>query len=221
MSREPPARPELLEQLNRASQQLSAATIMFHQTVADRLGLNPTDHKCVGFLLTEGPLTAGELAALTGLTTGAITGVLDRLEKAGYVRREDDPKDRRRVVVRVVARRLRDIERLFESLGATMGELSSRYSDEQLVTILDFMSQSQQRLQAETVKLRQEGESVRKRKQASDRSRHQGQPAALDDRFTSSSPVTRSRIRQNAGEHARILANAATNEWRRTCETVI
>jgi hypothetical protein len=65
--------------------------------VADRLGLNPTDHKCVDFLLMNGPLTAGELATLTALTTGAITAALDRLERAGFAKREDDPDDRRRV----------------------------------------------------------------------------------------------------------------------------
>ena len=64
---------------------------MFHQAIADRLGLNVTDHKCIDLLLMKGPLTAGELAGMTGLTTGAITAVIDRLEKAGFVRREDDP----------------------------------------------------------------------------------------------------------------------------------
>src|SRR5262245_22826573 len=102
---------------------------MFHQAVADRLGLNPTDHKCADFLWTRGPMTAGELAELTGLTTGAITGVIDRLERGGFVRREDDPGDRRRVVVRAVPKRLRQIGRLFEDVAARMAELSARYTD--------------------------------------------------------------------------------------------
>src|SRR5438132_5236412 len=100
---------------------------MFHQTVADRLGLNPTDHKCVDLLLLKGPMTAGELADSTGLTTGAITGAVDRLEKAGYVHRQPDPGDRRRVIVRVVSRRVGEIGRLFESLAAATAELSLRY----------------------------------------------------------------------------------------------
>jgi DNA-binding MarR family transcriptional regulator len=152
-----PPRSELLENLLRAGRQLSAATIMFHQTVADRLGLNPTDHKCVDLLLLKGPMTAGELAESTGLTTGAITGAVDRLENAGFVRREDDPDDRRRVIVRVVPRRVGEISRLFESLAAATAELSLRYKDDQLVTILDFMTHSQEVLHQATLKLREEG----------------------------------------------------------------
>ncbi len=61
----------------------STVTILFHQAIADRLGMNVTDHKCAGILARSGPITAGELARRTGLTTGAITGVIDRLEQAG------------------------------------------------------------------------------------------------------------------------------------------
>jgi len=149
------ARTELVERLLLAGRALSAATILFHQAVADRLGLNPTDHKCADFLWTRGPMTAGELAGLTGLTTGAITGVIDRLERGGFVRRADDPGDRRRVVVRAVPKRLREIGRLFEDLAARMAELSARYTDAELAVILDFMGQSCDGLRAATLKLRQ------------------------------------------------------------------
>ena len=161
-SRQSP-RAELLEKLTLMGRQLSAATIMFHQTVADRLGLNPTDHKCLDLLSLTGARTAGELAGLTGLTTGAITGVIDRLENAGFVRREDDPNDRRRVIVRVVARRYREVGRLFEHLAAAMTELGARYSDEQLATIADFMSRSQETLHQATLKLREDGERSARR----------------------------------------------------------
>ena len=103
MPAESPARSGLLDELQQAGRRLSLATIMFHQAVADRLGLNPTDHKCIDLLASAGWTTAGELAEATGLTTGAITGVIDRLEAAGFVRREDDPNDRRRVIVRVIS----------------------------------------------------------------------------------------------------------------------
>src|SRR5262245_27946559 len=119
---------------------------MFHQAVADRLGLNPTDHKCADLLTLMGPLTAGELADLTGLTTGAITGVIDRLEGVGFVRREEDPLDRRRVIVRVLPKCHREAGRLFTSLAAAMAELSARYSDRELAAVLDFMSRSRQAL---------------------------------------------------------------------------
>src|SRR6516164_9446091 len=99
MSRDSRRREELLAALNDEFRQLTTATILFHQAIADRLGMNVTDHKCADILLRAGPITAGELAQRTGLTTGAITGVIDRLEKAGFVRRVRDPGDRRRVVV--------------------------------------------------------------------------------------------------------------------------
>src|ERR1700704_1472642 len=92
-------RSQMIEQLIGELKLSSSRGIIFHQTLADFLGLNITDHKCLGFLLDEGPQTAGRLAELTSLTTGAITGVIDRLEKAGYVKREKDLHDRRRVMI--------------------------------------------------------------------------------------------------------------------------
>jgi DNA-binding MarR family transcriptional regulator len=147
----------MVEGLLHAGRALSAATIMFHQTVADRLGLNPTDHKCADLLFTNGPMTAGELAELTGLTTGAITGVIDRLERGGFVRREDDPDDRRRVIVRTIPKRHREIGRLFEDIAARTAELGERYTDKELAVILDFMNRSRDTLQAATQQLRPKG----------------------------------------------------------------
>jgi DNA-binding MarR family transcriptional regulator len=149
-------REELLQQLSLAGRKLSAATIMFHQAVADRLGLNLTDHKCVDFLLMSGPLLAGELAGMTGLTTGAITAALDRLERAGFVRREDDPEDRRRVVVRAVARRVDAMSRLFDFFTARLDELTARYRDEEIAVLVDFMSRCQEALHESTRELRQD-----------------------------------------------------------------
>src|SRR5216684_4723718 len=84
---------------------LSTATIMFHAAVADRMGVSVTDAKCRSILLQLGPMTAGALARHLGLTTGAVTGVIDRLERARLVRRVADPKDRRRVIVEPVPNR--------------------------------------------------------------------------------------------------------------------
>jgi DNA-binding MarR family transcriptional regulator len=164
VSREPDDRSLLLEGLLLAGRQVSTATIMFHQAIADRLGLNVTDHKCMGLLLMKGPLTAGELAGMTGLTTGAITAVIDRLERAGFVRREDDPRDRRRVIVHGVPKRCRDIERLFEPFATKCAELGVRYKDEELAVILDFMTRSCDVLHQSTIELRQQRSSAGKRK---------------------------------------------------------
>src|SRR5438445_13314321 len=77
----------------------STAVVLFHHAVAERLGLGPTDHKCLDLLRERGKVTGSELAAITGLTSGAITGVVARLERAGYLRREPDRHERRRQVL--------------------------------------------------------------------------------------------------------------------------
>ena len=73
--------------------------MLFHHAVAERLGLGPADHKCLDLLVERGSMTSSQLAAITGLTTGAITGVVNRLEAAGYVQRQPDPDDRRKQVL--------------------------------------------------------------------------------------------------------------------------
>src|SRR6266508_1520346 len=92
-------REEIIEAINNKFREMSTETIMFHQAIANVLGLHITDHKCLDLIYRFGAMPAGRLAELTGLTTGAVTGIIDRLEKAGYVRRTDDPKDRRRTIV--------------------------------------------------------------------------------------------------------------------------
>jgi len=84
----------------RVNRDLSGAEVLFHAVVGEALGVSPTDYKCLDLLMrADTVLTAGRLAEMSGLTTGAITGVVDRLERAGYVRRLRDPNDRRRILV--------------------------------------------------------------------------------------------------------------------------
>jgi DNA-binding MarR family transcriptional regulator len=133
----------------------STQTVLYTQAMADRLGVNLTDLLCMGILEISGPITAGELARLTGLTTGAITGVVDRLEQAGYARRDRDPNDRRRVIVRPLTEPLvQEINPHFASMLQASSELMARYSDRELALLLDFVARSTPLLRAETAKLR-------------------------------------------------------------------
>src|SRR6266581_4570227 len=98
----PKARAVLMEELEHALRRSSAQGVIFGQTVANSVGISGSDLECLDFLNLEGRVTAGRLAEVTGLTTGAITGVVDRLEKVGLVRRERDENDRRKVFIAVV-----------------------------------------------------------------------------------------------------------------------
>ena len=136
MSRDKPA-----ARLDRLLRDLSTETVLLHQAIADRLGLSPTDHKCLGLLVDAGrPVTPGELATLTGLTTGAVTGVVDRLEAAGFVRRTRDPEDRRKVGIEVVFERVkRQVFPVFEQLARRMGVVAGAYKPREIETIVDFL----------------------------------------------------------------------------------
>ena len=104
------SRPELLRELNQALRKVAAQSVLLSGAVARLAGLNSTDLKCLDLLLLSGGTTAGTLAAHTGLTTGAITSVIDRMEAAGFARRRRDPDDRRRVLVEALPRYVQEID---------------------------------------------------------------------------------------------------------------
>jgi DNA-binding MarR family transcriptional regulator len=134
-------RAELPGELAREFRQSYALGASFFRAAAARSGMTVTDVQVIDILETGGPMTAGQLADLTGLTTGAITGMLNRLEEAGLVRRERDPTDGRRVIVRRERGQdnLREIGPLFDALGKAWEELASHYDDEQVAFLLDFL----------------------------------------------------------------------------------
>ncbi|WP_199616147.1 MarR family winged helix-turn-helix transcriptional regulator [Paenibacillus alkalitolerans] len=150
-------RPDLSQSLQEASKRLSTQTIMFHQTVAGYLGLNITDHKILDIVLGMGKATAGQLAELTGLTTGAITSALNRLEKSGYVRRTKDPKDLRIVLVEPLYGNLYMLIDAFAPLAEAMNELYSQYDPDELQVLLDYMEKANQILKHQTQRLRNQG----------------------------------------------------------------
>ncbi|MBW0103866.1 MarR family transcriptional regulator [Pseudonocardia sp. KRD291] len=120
----------------------STATVLFHHAVAERLGLGPADHKCLDLLLERGTMTGSELAAATGLTTGAITGVVARLERDGRIRREPHPDDGRKQVLRPVPEGLRDLQDVFAGIGAETGPLLDGFDDRELRAIAEYLRRS-------------------------------------------------------------------------------
>jgi DNA-binding MarR family transcriptional regulator len=112
----------------------------FDNLAAERLGVNRTDLHCLNTIENAGGLTAGELARETGLTTGAVTGVIDRLERAGYARRAPDPEDRRRVKVEVTPKFYSRADRIWGPLAADWERsLSARFTAEQLERVIEFL----------------------------------------------------------------------------------
>jgi DNA-binding transcriptional regulator GbsR (MarR family) len=152
----------LLDSLERGFREVGTAGVMLHQVVAEHLGLNITDHKCMGMLCDLGPLSAGRLAELTGLTTGAVTGVLNRLERSGYARRVVNPKDRRNVNVHAlnVSQFNRRMGTLLGPLRRRMRALSSKYSAEEMALIGEFMKETVAISREETLRLQSERETV-------------------------------------------------------------
>jgi len=137
-------RHELIEALNRAMRDASGLGVLYSQAVAERLGINSTDLECLDFIVMRGAVTAGELAELTGLTTGAITGVIDRLERAGFARRERDSSDRRKVHVRPLPTVERRIVPLFRPMERAVLSALSGYSDKELALLLDFFARARE-----------------------------------------------------------------------------
>jgi DNA-binding MarR family transcriptional regulator len=140
---------------------LSAYTVLFNEAVADRLGITLTELKCSSLLDLHGAMTAGALAELTGLTTGAITGVIDRLEKAKLARRRADPHDRRRVIVESVKDREGEFDRLFAGLSAAMGALVGELEPGQIARMRGFIQRTNAVLLAEAKALRGASSRVR------------------------------------------------------------
>lgn len=131
-----------------------AAVVVFHELVGRALGLSATDRKCLD-LLSRGPVTAGEIATFTGLTTGAVTGIIDRLTKAGYAERISDPNDRRRVLVaRKANSRLDEVmPAVFGPLSKDMTAVTSKYSQRELQVIADFLTKTREVLLANTARV--------------------------------------------------------------------
>jgi DNA-binding MarR family transcriptional regulator len=153
-----PKHADLSAALTIAAQQSANDGVMMHQAVADRLGMHVTDLRCLNMLRLGGAATAGELATRTGLTTGAITRMIDRLLRGGFVRREHDEQDRRRVIITAVPERIDEIAPHYEMLAKEFADTMSDYTDEQLELILELFQRLHETSMRVTARLR-DGES--------------------------------------------------------------
>ena len=127
---------ELFTRFAELGRESSTLTVMLHTRIAEQMGLSGTDHKCLDLAMrAEEPITAGRLAELSGLSTGAVTGVIDRLERRGFVRRVRDPYDRRKVLIEVSREEPERYAHLFNGLVDTMRKVMEQFSPEELAVV--------------------------------------------------------------------------------------
>ena len=132
---------ELAEEIvGRLARRHSTAVVLFHHAVAERLGLGPTDLKCLDLLRERGAISGSDLGAITGLTSGAITGVVARLERAGYLRREPDPHDGRKQILQLALPA--HIQDVIDPLRKDVGALLEDFDTHQLTAIAKFLARA-------------------------------------------------------------------------------
>ena len=129
---------ELVDELLHLARAHEAANDAFDEVAREKLGINRTDLRCLNIIDNSGPMTAGRLAELSGLTTAAVTSVLDRLERAGYARRVRDQPDRRQVMVEVTPLLAERATPIWGPLGEEARSTLSRMSAEELRALIDF-----------------------------------------------------------------------------------
>ena len=133
---------QLVARLGLAVRRMGAQSVIASRMIAERFGLHTTDLEVLDLIFLRGEASAGDLAEATGLTSGSVTALIDRLVRAGYVERQADPSDRRRVLVRAREEAIEPIKAVYAPMQRRMFELWSSYSDEELRIVLDFVSRS-------------------------------------------------------------------------------
>lgn len=144
-----------LDSVVRSLRRVNVQGTLFGQTIAIRLGLSESDVEALEMLMDTGAATAGRLAEVMGLTTGAVTRMVDRLEQAGYVRRVADPVDRRRVVVEPIPEKVAGVRELVDAVAGAAAREIGRYSPEQLEVINDFLERMAETTRVERERLRE------------------------------------------------------------------
>jgi DNA-binding MarR family transcriptional regulator len=135
----PSSQDEAIARLTTMLRRMGAASALHSQAVARRVGLSSVDLECLDMILLAGPVTAGQIMEHTKLTSGAVTGLIDRLAKKGYVERAADPHDRRKVIVRIVPAAIRPLQQQFAPMAERSAALMRQYSPEELALIAGFV----------------------------------------------------------------------------------
>jgi DNA-binding MarR family transcriptional regulator len=153
---------ELVEQVGIAVRKMGAQSVVTSKTVADRFSLNQTDLEVLDLIFLRKQASAGDLGDATGLSSGSVTALIDRLETAGYIERVDDPHDRRRVLVRVCHEAIEPIKNTYMGMQRKMFALWSTFDARDLKVIADFVSRSTELAVACCKEIRQEAELARR-----------------------------------------------------------
>lgn len=125
--------------LRKLSQQCAYTTIQMHEAIGRNAGMSGTDHKYLGFIIQKGQMTAGELAVLTGLTTGAVTSLIDRFETKGLVKRRPDRTDRRKTIIVPETEKIMGLlEPLYKTFKDDTERLIASFSPEELGVLETF-----------------------------------------------------------------------------------
>lgn len=140
--------------VGRLLRRLATAAVLFHEAAGERLALGASDHTCLALLRERGPMIGRELATATGLTSGAVAGVVARLERGGWLRREPDPRDQRAQRLTAVPERLRDADAVFGPVRVDAATLLHGFDDAQLAAIAEFLGRATELTYRRTALLR-------------------------------------------------------------------
>jgi DNA-binding MarR family transcriptional regulator len=156
MAQPEPLDPVVAQEIGR---DFATAVVVFHEAVGRLLGLSAVERKSLDLLHRLGPVTAGTIGEHTGLTTGAVTRLIDRLTAAGYVERAPDPDDRRKVVVRLLPNERMDalMASAFVPFGEDLAKVMANYDEAETRVILDWVRRTTEVLVANTRRVEQSG----------------------------------------------------------------
>jgi DNA-binding MarR family transcriptional regulator len=143
---------DLVEKVILGARQYGISSVLFRNLIGERLGVNVTDMECLGLIFHKGLATPSELARHTGLTSGATTAMLDRLEKAGLIERKPNPNDRRGTIITLAKAGTERVAPWFKSAREAQNALISSYSEEELDVLSDFFERATEMWEGERKK---------------------------------------------------------------------